>query len=191
MPSSPQGKLGRTLRRFRRSRRGSAAVEFSLVALPFFAMLFAIVEFSLMFLAGQVLETATQDTARLLFTNQAQAQNFDALKFKKQLCDRLGGVLFNCQEDTLDGGVLVDVKVIPKFSSVSSADLADPIENGQIKGSFGYSNPPPGSTVIVRAFYQWPLFVNIDGYSLANLVGDGQRGRLLTAMAAFRVEPGG
>lgn len=191
MPPLPSGKMGRILRRFRRSQRGSAAIEFAIVALPFFALLFSIFEFALMFLAGQVLETATQDTARLLFTNQAQTQKFDALKFKEQLCNRLGDVLFNCQKDALDSGVLVDVKVIPKFSEVSAADLADPIENGQLKGNFGYSNPPPGSTVIVRAFYQWPLFVNIDGYSLANLVGDGQRFRLLTAMAAFRVEPGG
>ena len=37
------------LRRFRRNRRGSAVVEFALVAPMFFALLFAIIETALMF----------------------------------------------------------------------------------------------------------------------------------------------
>ncbi len=60
MPSPSSGKLSKLLRRFRRSERGSAAIEFGIVALPIFVMLFAIFEFALMFFAGQVLETATQ-----------------------------------------------------------------------------------------------------------------------------------
>lgn len=191
MSSPSPGKFTKIFRRFRRSQRGSAAIEFAIVAVPFFALLFSIVEFALMFLAGQVLETATQDTARLIFTNQAQAQNFDANAFKNKLCDRLGDILFSCQKNSLDSGVIVDVKVVPQFSAIKPTDLADPIANGKLTGNFSYSNPAPGSTVIVRAYYEWPLFVNIDGYSLANLVGDGQRFRLLTAVAAFRVEPGG
>lgn len=183
MPSSPPGKFNKILLGFRRSQRGSAAVEFAMVAIPFFAMLFAIFEFSLMFFAGQVLETMTQDTARLLFTNQAQTQGFDAKAFKNQLCAEPGAVLFNCQ-----GGVLLDVQVFPQFSAIPPSALADPIDaNGNLKQNFSYSNPAPGSTVVVRAYYQWPLMVNIAGYSLANLAG-GQR--LLSAIAAFRVEPG-
>ncbi len=45
------------VRRFRRNRRGSAAVEFALVAPVFFALLFAIIESAMVFFAGQVLET--------------------------------------------------------------------------------------------------------------------------------------
>ena len=60
------------LRRFRRSRAGSAAVEFALVAPVFFALLFAIIEVAIMFFASQVLETITQDSARALMTGQAQ-----------------------------------------------------------------------------------------------------------------------
>ena len=56
--------LKNLLRRFRRHRRGSAAVEFALVAPIFFALLFAIVEVALMFFATQVLETVTQASAR-------------------------------------------------------------------------------------------------------------------------------
>src|ERR1700755_2096632 len=73
--SSPAGSTAtwrKTLRRFGRSRRGSAAVEFALVAPVFFALLFAIIESAIVFFAGQVLETITQDSARLIATGQAQ-----------------------------------------------------------------------------------------------------------------------
>ena len=44
-------------RRFRHNRRGSAAVEFALVAPVFFALLFAIIETGIIFFAGQILQT--------------------------------------------------------------------------------------------------------------------------------------
>ncbi len=188
MPSPLPGKFIRILRRFRSSQRGSAAVEFAMVALPFFGMLFAIFEFALMFLAGQVLETVTQDTARLIFTNQAQAQNFKADDFKNKLCDRLNGLMFDCKKGALDQGVMIDVKIIPQFSAVEPSALEPPVDaNGNLKG-LSYTNPPPGSTVIVRTFYKWPFLVNINGFSLASVAG--KQFTYLTATAAFRVEPG-
>ena len=56
----------------RRNRRGSAAVEFALVAPVFFALLFAIIETAIVFFAGQVLETITQNRARYIMTGTAQ-----------------------------------------------------------------------------------------------------------------------
>ena len=64
--------IGNALRRLRRDRQGSAAVEFALVAPMFFGLLFAIIETAMVFFAGQVLETVTQDSARTIMTGQAQ-----------------------------------------------------------------------------------------------------------------------
>jgi Flp pilus assembly protein TadG len=61
------------LSRFRRNRRGSTVVEFALVAPMFFALLVAIIETARMFFATQVLETVTQDSARLIMTGQGKA----------------------------------------------------------------------------------------------------------------------
>ena len=66
--------LRKALARFRGNRRGSAAVEFALVAPMFFGLLFAIIETALVFFSGQVLETIAQDSARAILTGQAQAQ---------------------------------------------------------------------------------------------------------------------
>ena len=71
-PAVETASVRSALNRFRRNRRGSAAVEFALVAPLFFCMLFAILETAIVFFAGQVLENATQETARLVLTRQAQ-----------------------------------------------------------------------------------------------------------------------
>ena len=74
------------LRRFRRNRRGSAAVEFALVAPVFFALLFAIIETAIVFFASQVLETVTQNSARQIMTGQAQDANYaQANSFKDRI----------------------------------------------------------------------------------------------------------
>ncbi len=65
------------VRRFARNKQGTTAVEFGLVAAPFLALLFAIIETAVVFFAGQTLETAVADTARLIMTGQAQAQAFN------------------------------------------------------------------------------------------------------------------
>ncbi|MEH2510847.1 Flp pilus assembly protein TadG [Nitrobacteraceae bacterium AZCC 1564] len=189
MPSISSGGISKIFHRFRRSQSGSAAIEFAMVAAPFFLMLLAIFEFALMFFAGQVLETATQDAARLIFTNQAQAQGFKADDFKKAVCGKVA-LLFDCQNS-----LEVDVGVFSQFSAIPNDALAAPIDSSKhLKTNLSYSNPAPGSTVIVRAFYKWPIFLSIGGFSLANLAGgnnDSDRFNLLTAVAAFRVEPGG
>jgi len=72
LPAASTASFRILLRRFRRNRRGSAALQFALVAPVFFALLFAIIETAIMFFATQLLETYTQQAARLVLTGQAQ-----------------------------------------------------------------------------------------------------------------------
>jgi Flp pilus assembly protein TadG len=168
----------KALRRFRRNRRGSAAVEFALVAPIFFALLFAIIETAIVFFASQVLETVTQDSARMIMTGQAQNAGFSQSQFKTYVCGKIN-VLFDCAN-----GIYVDVKSYPAFSGVSISDPIDTSKNFVPPNN--YSPGGPGDIVVVRLFYQWPLFVTGLGYNIANLSGSK---RLLTATAAFRNEP--
>ena len=170
------------LGRFRRNRRGSAAVEFALIAPLFFVTLFAILETGIVFFAGALLEQGTQDSARKMLTHQAQDSGWDETAFKTDLCNRIK-VLFNCNGNL--GNITVDVKV---FTPGTSITITDPIISGSLTGPFAYSLPPSGSpnTVVIRAFYEWPLFVTQLGYNIGNLNGSK---RLLSATAAFHVEP--
>jgi len=154
-------------------------VEFGLVAAPFLALLFAIMETALVFFAGQALETAVADSSRLIMTGQAQQQSFDAVAFKNAVCARIFG-LFDCQN-----GVYVDVK---KFQSFGSVSMSNPVDGqGNFSSSnFSYQPGGPGDIVVVRLFYQWPVYVNLLGFNLQNMSGGK---RLLAATAAFRNEP--
>jgi Flp pilus assembly protein TadG len=167
------------LLRFRQNRRGSAAVEFALIAPLFFALLFAILETALMFFANQILETATQQSARLVLTGQAQNANYGSIGqfINNAVCPQVPAIL-TC------ANIAADVQSYPAFTNVV---IAPPVNNGNLDTSnFGYNPGVPGSTVVVRLFYQWPLFVTGLGYNIANLNGNK---RLLQATAAFQNEP--
>jgi Flp pilus assembly pilin Flp len=160
----------RLLRHFVRHEEGATAVEFGMVALPFLATVFVIMETALVFFAGQVLETSVADGARLVMTGQAQTGNVTPEDFKKKICD--GGYgLFSCE--TLQ----VETK---SYNSFSSADMSQTPTNG-----FG----GPNCVVIVKASYEWPIFANPLGLHLANS-SDGHH-RKIVATAAFRNEPYG
>jgi Flp pilus assembly protein TadG len=165
-------------RRFARHRGGSAAVEFAFVALPFLALLFAIIQTVLVFLAQEALETITATAGRLILTGQAQAQNLTQTSFKTAVCGEVVA-LFNCAS-----GININVQT---FSSFSNVTYPSPVNNGQFQNSsFVYQPGGPGDVVVVQIMYQWPIFLNLMGLNLANLSNDS---RLLIATAAFRNEP--
>jgi Flp pilus assembly protein TadG len=56
-PAASTASFRNLLRRFRHNRRGSAALQFALVAPVFFALLFAVIETAIVFFASQLLET--------------------------------------------------------------------------------------------------------------------------------------
>jgi Flp pilus assembly protein TadG len=168
----------RLLRRFARAQDGAAAVEFGMVAAPFLALMFAIMETALVFFASQTLETAVSDSARLIMTGQAQSQTFTQAQFKSAVCARIGG-LFDCA-----GGLQIDVKT---YSSFGSVDNSPPLDaNGNLKTDFGYQPGGPGDIVVVRLMYQWPVYASLLGFNLGNMAGNK---RLIMATAAFRNEP--
>ena len=176
-PAASPASIRNFVRRFSRNRRGSAAVEFALVAPVFFALLFAIIEVAIVFFASQVLETVTQDSARMIMTGQAQTAAYTQAQFKTYVCGRIN-VMFDCAN-----GIYVDVQNYPGFANVS---IADPINGGCFVSPNNYNPGGPGDIVVVRLFYQWPLIVTGLGFNIANLCGSK---RLLTATAAFRNEP--
>jgi Flp pilus assembly protein TadG len=166
-------------RRFGRSEDGGVAVEFAIVAVPFLALLFAILETAIVFFAGQLLETAVADSARLIMTGQAQTKGFNQAQFKQEVCARIYG-LFDCAN-----GISIDVKTYQDFASVAMANPVD--QDGKfVDTNFTYTPGGPGDIVVVRLFYKWPVYFSLLGFNLADLAG-GQR--LLVGTAAFRNEP--
>ncbi len=108
-------KLG-IIKKFQRNDKGTTAVEFAFIGMPFFVLLFSIVEASLYFFAGQVLENAVSDAARMVRTGQFKGSETTE-DFRQQVCDK-ASVLFRCE----------DIKVFV-----------------QIEDSFSQLNPPQGA----------------------------------------------
>jgi Flp pilus assembly protein TadG len=166
------------LRRFITQSEAGTTIEFALLAAPFVAGLFAILQTALVFFAGQTLETAAAASARLIFTGQAQTAGWTAAQFKSQVCNQIHGV-FNCSN-----GVYVDVETYPSFSAVNTGM---PISNGQFNSSaLGYNPGGPGDIVMLRLYYQYPVFVNLLGFNLSDLTGGYN---LFAATAVFKNEP--
>jgi len=172
----------RAARCFVRRQDGAAAVEFALVALPFLALIFAIIETALVFFAGQTLEAAATESARLIMTGQAQAAGYNQSTFKSQVvCGYLqsGISLFDCAN-----GVEVDVK---SYSTFAAINTTPPVNNGQLDTTnLAYTPGAAGDIVVVRLYYQWPIYLSLLSNSLANLNGSM---RLLVATSVFRNEP--
>jgi hypothetical protein len=156
---------------------GTAAVEFALVAAPFFALLFAIMETALVFFASQVLETAAADVGRLVLTGQAQGKSLSQADFKtNEVCTKIMG-LFDCEK-----GLTVDVK---KYSSFASADMSRPVDaNGNVISNYQLGGPC--DIVVARLIYQFPVYVSLLGFNLADMAGGK---RLVVATSVFRNEP--
>jgi Flp pilus assembly protein TadG len=172
---TPPASFRTLLRRFRRNRQASAALEFALVAPIFFALLFAIIETALMFFASQVLETITQDSSRIIYTGQAQNASLTQTQFATCVCNRVQA-LFDCNS------MWIDVESASSFPSA----IATPVDASGNFVSPQFSPGGPGDVVLVRMGYKWPIFVTGLGYNIANLPGGK---RLLTSSAAFKNEP--
>jgi len=149
-----------------------------MVALPFFFLLFAILELALVFVLDAVLENAAIETGRLVRTGQASAQNMTADQFKNSLCGRMSIFSADC-----GNRVAVDVRVIPQFD----IDPPDPMAGGTFdEASLTYANGNPGDLVLVRVWYQHPLLTPFLNQGLSRLNDGTAR---LTATTAFRNEP--
>jgi Flp pilus assembly protein TadG len=165
--------------RFARRQDGAAAVEFALVALPFLALMFAIIETALVFFAQQSLETVTANTARMILTGQAQAANYSQATFQQMVCQQFVVAMFNCTS-----GLYINVQTYSSFSNISNTLPID--SHGNLVNTFVYQPGGPGDIVVVQLMYEWPIFVNLLGDTVANMANNN---RLLVATAAFRNEP--
>lgn len=171
--------LTQNLRRVRDDCEGATAVEFAFVFPLFLLLMMAIFQISMVFVASQNLENATAELGRFVRTGQAQSASVDQLAFRKLICDRL---IFFLKCDS--GNFHVDVQTLPNFGSISLEWPLD--DDGNFRDEGAYSIGSGGEIVIVRTFYQLPVWLPMIGPKLAN-IGDGKL--LITSASAFRNEP--
>ncbi len=174
-------RLVKQFRAFASDKRGIATVEFALIAVPFFFLIFGLLEVCVLFIMSAVLEHGAGEAARAIRTGQFQAGGFGDLAFKNAVCSELFG-LMNC-----DSKLFLDVQT---FSSFGGATNPSPIDDdGNLAtDSFSFNAGGQNEIVVVRVFYEWDLIVPVLSKPLANMANDR---RLIQATVAFRNEPFG
>ena len=168
----------KTGKRFHRDTQGVTVVEFAMVATPFFALLFAIMETALVFFTEQIVEMGVSDAARLVRTGQVQNGNFSQDEFRDAVCGNIAE-LFDCRNK-----LKVDVRTFENFAGTGGGPPLD--EEGNLIDDFAYQPGNGGDIVVVHGFLEWPTIVPGLGNDMRNL-GNGKR--LIMTTATFRNEP--
>src|SRR4051794_24013573 len=150
------------LARFRRDEHGAMAVEFSLIAVPFLALMFASIEGAIVFWTNQVLDEAVAQASRTLYTGSFQQSTLTVPpaqipdQFKSAVCSRVKG-LFDCSQ------IKIDVQTYDAFpSGVPQPILTDPDGTRHLDPAFGQFKPPgPYKITVVRAVIEYPVYASI------------------------------
>lgn len=166
---------------FGENNRGVAAVEFALIATPFFFLIFGLLEICVLFIMSSILEHGVNEAARSIRTGQMQENGFGQVAFKNAVCAELFDLL------ACDDKLRFDVKTFDSFGDADNPTVLDGA--GELDDSdFEFSPGDANDVVVVRVFYEWDLITPILSAPLANMSGSR---RLLQATVAFRNEPFG
>jgi Flp pilus assembly protein TadG len=165
------------LSRFVRDKSGATAIEFSILALPFSLLVFAILESCISFAGQQVMANAADDIARQLRTGQIRiASGLDeaALAVRKEelwqmICDRLKiMVADDCP------GLEIDVRKVDTFAEAAALRI---VYEGSGQGrtlaesNFQFKPGPSMSKNVLRVFYEWPVITDFMRSRMSNLAG--------------------
>ena len=175
-------RLRRDYRALKRAERGTAAVEFAMIAAPFFMLLFGLIEISMLFAVSTVLDHGVSDAARDIRTGAFQRSGDPSpAAFKTEICSQMAD-LFDC-----DSNLYITVSAFDQFSAYSETDVIDDDEELDTSSfQFDASELTRNKVVVVRAYFTWNLITPAITAPLANMSGDR---RLIQSTMVFRNEP--
>jgi Flp pilus assembly protein TadG len=183
------------LARWRSDVRGATAVEFGMVAAPFFLLMMSIMTVGLQFFTSHALDNGVSVAARKIRTGQAQKEGKTLAHFRQMVCAGASSYI-NCNSN-----LVIHVKSGDEF-----ADLDPPIScttNGSLTPSAGLANDPlanhsgeESAAVLITACYQWDLGGSL-WQTVYNLLTVGPGGvsqqtagkTIIQSTVSFRTEP--
>jgi Flp pilus assembly protein TadG len=177
--------MPKLVRRFQKNESGVTVIEFAMLAGPFFVLLMGIIECSLIFFAGQLLESAVDEVGRKVRTGQLNNTLTEA-QFKQEVCDS-AAILFTCDD------IKIDMQVAAEFDDLGDPPVPDASTNVTDYSGYSFTAPCPEEITMVTASYEWPIFtiyVSENVYPQAKGSGSSAfRKILLNAISVFRTEP--
>ena len=170
-------------RRIIKSEGGAAAVEFALVAFPFFMVMGCICETGLMLFTEYSIQAGVQDAARQIRTGQAQNSSMSADNFKSKICE-ITGIVIDCESKLTvyvrpAASFTALAGVMPNFMNVGAKPDGTP-------NPTSYSCGAPEQAAGVLATYDWKFTMPFMTF-LGNF--NGGKTRRLYGIAIFQNEP--
>jgi Flp pilus assembly protein TadG len=150
-----RGLFGRLLRR----RDGATAIEFALLALPFFMIVFASIETFVAFTGEQLLANATDAMARKIRTGEIPATTTQE-QFRIAFCEEIS-ILMPCSatEAKTPAKLFTDVRSFAKYSDIPKSV---PITDGDLRTTdFKFAPGGKKSINIIRAYYRWSVVTDL------------------------------
>lgn len=143
------------LRRLRRDRRGSTAIEFAIVSVPFLIFAFGIMTVGLQFFTINSLEHAVEAAAREIRTGQAQSAGMKMKDFKESICDHAVGYI------SCDSNLVVHVQSAGDWAGINptpcvTGNALTPAAGNENDDLSTYSGTQ-GMAVLVTACFKWTL----------------------------------
>ena len=166
--------------RLTRDERGATAIEFAMVSLPFFMMLFGLIILGLFFFTTFVLENAVEQSARLIRTGQVQQNGMTAADFKQEVCKRAPPYV-DC-----DGKMRINVQSYSSFGSVVTPACTDSGGNLIPPAAELFHTGAASEVVLVTVCYEWEFAGKMPFLNLANM---GNGSALIQVSTTFRTEP--
>jgi Flp pilus assembly protein TadG len=169
-----------------RNERGAAAIEFALVALPFFLFVLGIIGVGLYFFTTNALEHGVEGAARKIRTGEAQKSALTVGQFKQMVCTEAGSYI-NCDK------LRVLIQHASSWSAITPQACVD--GNNDMVQSTGSSNDAisdysgaASQVVLVTLCYEWDLAQSF-GFLHLGKSADGSGPAVVQAATAFRTEP--
>ncbi len=176
----------------RKDKTGATAVEFALLGIPFAALLFGIVEISVLFFITSTVHHAVAEVSREIRTGEFQTTGGGADEFKAAICSAMStvGSCDNLRIDVISSATgKFSALILPDSppacsgtpTEVDACEAANPAMPPD-----DYNDTASGDVVIVRVQYVHQLAVPDALTSLSNAAGNTH---VITATTAFKNEP--
>ncbi|OWV81100.1 pilus assembly protein TadG [Rhizobium sp. R634] len=157
------------LRSLVRSRDGAAAIEFALLAIPYFMVIFAILETFVAFAAEELVSNAVDTMGRRMRTGQitynlGRTTDMSQTQFRQAFCNEIS-ILIRCSatEVATPSKLYLDVQTFSTFSAIPttvpklSTDKYADINTA----AFKYTPGGAGTINMLRAYYRWEIITDL------------------------------
>lgn len=159
---------------FLKNSRGATAIEFAILALPFFGLILGIIQLGIIFLANQSLDSAVEAAAREIRTGQVRSTQTAVADFRTSICNRVA-IVIGCDN-------ILEVSV-QSFDSISATTGAALFSNNSLIITTDYDTGSAGDVIVIKAAVSIPIIAG----SLFG-ISNGSGGTRMSASFVFANE---